>query len=90
MKFFAIFSALLFSISFQAQGLDLDTQKSTVKWIGKKVTGQHDGNVNIKSGSVDFDKKGTLKSGTFTIDMNTITNNDVESPKWRKEESEEK
>ena len=65
-----------------AETHQLDLAKSSFKWVGKKVTGQHDGNVKFKSGSVTF-TKGKLSGGTFTLDMNTISNNDVKSDEWR-------
>ncbi len=54
----------------------VDTDKSTVEWIGKKVTGQHNGTVNLKSGSFDF-TDGSLTGGTFTIDMATLVSTDL-------------
>ena len=54
----------------------VDASKSTVLWKGKKVLGAHDGNIKIKSGSLDFtgDK---LTGGTFVIDMKTINCTDL-------------
>ncbi|MCB0481156.1 MAG: YceI family protein [Flavobacteriales bacterium] len=50
---------------------------TTVKWLGKKVTGEHYGVISIKSGEFTMDK-GRLTGGTFTIDMNSIVCNDME------------
>lgn len=55
----------------------IDTQNSSVQWKGYKVTGQHHGVVNIKSGELKFDESGTLIGGSFAIDMTTITNLDM-------------
>ncbi len=49
---------------------------SKVHWLAKKVTGQHEGDVLLKSGEVTMDKK-KLKSGSFEIDMNSITCTDI-------------
>ena len=57
--------------------LNVDTAQSTVKWLGKKVTGQHDGTVKITSGTLTV-KDGKLSGGRFTIDLTTINNNDLE------------
>lgn len=85
MKLLVGLAVTLFISGFaHAETLKLDTSKSTLKWVGKKVTGQHDGNVKIKSGSVTFGKNNNLSKGTFVLDMKSISNNDVESPKWRK------
>ncbi|MFH6984273.1 YceI family protein [Marinoscillum luteum] len=54
----------------------VDTKASTVEWLGKKVTGQHNGLVNLKEGSFEF-KDGVLTGGTFTVDMTTIVDSDM-------------
>ncbi|MFY0606153.1 MAG: YceI family protein [Cyclobacteriaceae bacterium] len=54
----------------------VDTDKSQVEWVGKKVTGQHNGTVNLKSGSLDF-SAGKLEGGTFTIDMTSLVSTDL-------------
>lgn len=55
---------------------NVDVNQSKLLWIGKKVTGQHNGDVKISKGNLTFDGN-TLKSGNFTIDMNTINALDV-------------
>jgi len=64
-----------------AQDLKVDTEKSTLKWVGKKVTGEHWGYIKLKDGSFTV-KNNTISAGTFTIDMTTITDNDLTSPEW--------
>jgi polyisoprenoid-binding protein YceI len=59
----------------------IDTQKSVMKWVGKKVVGGHDGIVKIKQGTVVT--KGTEVSGTIVIDMHTIENSDIENATYR-------
>ena len=54
----------------------VDTEASTVKWKGYKVTGQHFGSVSLKSGSLKFDD-GKLSGGEFVIDMTSITVEDL-------------
>ncbi|SEO07261.1 Polyisoprenoid-binding protein YceI [bacterium A37T11] len=54
------------------ESLTVDTAKSTVAWLGKKVTGEHDGIVKIKSGSLTVSNN-KLTGGKFTIDLNTIS-----------------
>jgi polyisoprenoid-binding protein YceI len=48
------------------------TDKSTIAWVGKKVTGKHNGTVNIKEGSLTL-HDGVLTGGSFNIDMTSIT-----------------
>jgi polyisoprenoid-binding protein YceI len=51
--------------------LNVDTQKSTLNWLAKKVTGEHNGTINITKGSLTVD--GTkLTGGSFEIDMTSI------------------
>lgn len=58
------------------QSLKVDTQASTFNWLGKKITGEHNGTINIQNGNlvVDGDK---LTGGDFTIDINSIKVLDV-------------
>ena len=51
--------------------------ESKVEWVGKKVTGQHNGTVAVKSGNLVV-KSGELKGGEFVIDMTTLTSTDLE------------
>lgn len=55
----------------------INTSASTVKWVGKKVTGQHDGSIAIKEGQLQF-AKGKLTGGNVTIDMSSIKVLDME------------
>ncbi len=61
----------------------IDTAASSVDWVGKKVTGQHNGKVAIKSGSVTFDGT-TLKAASIEMDLTKITCADIKNPKWNK------
>ena len=49
--------------------VSVNTETSTVKWIGSKVASSHEGNVNIQKGSLSIDH-GTLVGGQLSIDMN--------------------
>ncbi len=51
--------------------LKVDTKASTFNWLGKKVTGEHNGTIGIQSGSLVVNG-GKLQGGEFTIDMKTI------------------
>ena len=33
-----------------AQNVEVNTEKSTITWLGKKIGGQHEGNIQLKSG----------------------------------------
>ena len=59
-----------------AQTKKIDASKSTIEWVGKKITGQHNGTVNFKEGALVF-KGGKLAGGSFTVDMPTLTSTDL-------------
>ncbi len=54
----------------------IDVAQSKIHWVGKKVTGQHDGTINFQDGVLVFkDKK--LAGGNFTVDMTSINTTDL-------------
>jgi len=55
----------------------VDLSKSKITWIGKKVTGQHTGNISLKSANLEFGKMG-LSGGSFEMSMGTITCTDMQ------------
>lgn len=59
-----------------AQTKKINAAKSSINWVGKKVTGQHEGTVNLKDGALVFQGK-ALKGGTFTVDMTSLTATDL-------------
>ena len=50
--------------------------KSSVKWIGKKITGSHEGIISIKDSHLHFENE-SLTGGTVKIDMQTIKCTDL-------------
>ena len=63
-----------------AKPVSIDTSTSKLNWVGKKVTGQHNGTVNLKSGEVDLDGS-AVKGGQFVIDMTSIADTDLTDAK---------
>jgi len=61
----------------------IDPVKSSVVWIGKKVTGEHSGNVNLKEGNLTVEND-RLVGGEFELDMATISNSDLSDSEWNK------
>jgi polyisoprenoid-binding protein YceI len=53
----------------------VDVEKSSLTWIGKKLTGGHNGTIALQSGNLLFDGK-KLSGGNFAIDMATIKDAD--------------
>jgi len=56
--------------------LTVDTAASKLAWVGKKVTGQHNGTVKIKSGGLEVDGD-KITGGSFVIDMTSIDVEDL-------------
>jgi len=54
----------------------LQPQLSTLGWEGKKVTGQHNGNVQFKEGTLQVSGN-QIVGGMFTVDMNTLKVEDI-------------
>jgi polyisoprenoid-binding protein YceI len=55
---------------------DIDISKSSVKWLGKKVTGSHEGTISVKEGHLHFDNN-FFTGGNIVIDMSTIECTDL-------------
>jgi len=61
--------------------LAVNIVESNVKWIGKKVTGEHSGTIDIAKGKLEFNNQ-KLSGGSFEIDMNSIKNIDIENKEY--------
>ena len=59
----------------------VDTRLSTLEWYAEKVSGKHNGTIMFSSGEIKNDH-GQF-TGTFEIDMNSISNKDIESEEYR-------
>lgn len=51
---------------------------SEIVWIGRKVTGEHRGNISIANGSFRV-TEGAINGGTITMDMASMTNTDLDA-----------
>ena len=56
---------------------NVNTEQSEINWKGEKVTGEHIGTIALQEGALTLED-GALTGGSFTIDMNSITNSDLE------------
>jgi len=62
----------LFLLTVGAQNkLTADTTKTKLLWLGEKVTGQHTGTINLKSGWLTW-QDNKIVSGEFNIDMASL------------------
>ena len=57
--------------------LTVNTKVSNIDWVGKKVSGEHTGTINIKEGAIQF-HDGHLSGGKILIDMASMTTTDLE------------
>jgi polyisoprenoid-binding protein YceI len=74
MKSLLFFSAILFA--FTATPVNVDTEASQITWKGYKVTGSHEGTIDVENGELIFEE-GMLTGGSFDINMNSITVTDL-------------
>ena len=63
--------------------LPVSAKESVVEWTGKKLTGEHYGNINLTEGILLLSGN-TLKGGSFVFDMNSITCTDITDEKSNK------
>ncbi len=62
----------LFLVNVGAQSkLTADTTKTTLQWLGEKVTGQHTGTIKLQSGWLNL-QDNKIVSGEFNIDMASL------------------
>jgi polyisoprenoid-binding protein YceI len=75
---------LSINFSYSQEKLNINIEKSTIKWIGEYTFyfGGHDGFINFKEGYF-IKKNNVITGGEFIIDMNSITNTDIEEQKGK-------
>ena len=69
--------SLVVAFGVQAQEKNIDLAASNIHWLGEKVTGQHEGNISLKSGALTM-TDGAVTGGSFVVDMNSMTCTDLE------------
>ena len=84
-KLFGIFAIALAAFAFvlpvERTVYQADTEATTLKWKGYKVTGEHEGTVKLKEGFLVYED-GQLAGGEFVIDMTTIEDTDLQG-QWK-------
>lgn len=75
---FAVFTSLMWLISanLMASSFVVDRASSQVKWKGKKVTGEHYGQIRIQSGTVEVNGN-AIAAAAVEMDMNSIAVEDL-------------
>ena len=66
-----------------SQPFSVNNEKSTIYWLGKKITGEHSGYINIVKGKMLIDNNQII-DGNFVIDMNSMTCTDIEDASMNK------
>ena len=61
--------------------MSVNVAESKVTWLGKKVTGEHTGTIQLLSGGMQFNDD-KLVGGSFKIDMRSIENTDLENEEY--------
>ncbi len=69
-----LFAVTAFSAA--AQTYNIDAGASKITYVGKKLNGEHTGNVTFKSGSLMF-KDDLITGGELVADMNTLSSTDI-------------
>ena len=75
-------SAPMFGVTKKKVAFVVDTKKSKIRWVGKKLTDQHNGTIKIKKGEIKKND-GSFK-GFIVIDMSSIACKDIKDPKYNK------
>jgi len=63
----------------ETQKFAIESAQSNIDWVGRKVTGAHNGTISIKEGTLIL-SDGQLAGGEFTIDTTSIVILDVTDP----------
>jgi polyisoprenoid-binding protein YceI len=71
-------AALLAFVCFQNPVFagNLDTEASSLKWLGEKITGKHFGTLTFADGELT-QKDGEWTGGNFTVDMTSMSVDDI-------------
>lgn len=56
----------------------LDAERSKLRWIGRNLTNQHEGEVALKSGVFIFSENGEPERGEVVVDMKRMTCTDIQ------------
>ena len=69
-------SLMSFTTMLNQDHVKVNTEASTVKWTGSKITSSHEGDIKISSGKLVLED-GMLVGGEFVIDMTSIICTDL-------------
>ena len=75
-KLFTLLLITSFSFTALGQTIAVNNEDSSIRWLAKKVTGQHEGNISIVEGNLVI-QNNTLTGGNFEVDMNSLIVTDL-------------
>jgi polyisoprenoid-binding protein YceI len=75
-----VFAAVAGNDTKKESVMTVSPAESSVEWLGKKVTGKHNGEVKVRQGNIVLDERGQIKSAYVQVDMQTITCEDLKDP----------
>ncbi|NBC57637.1 MAG: YceI family protein [Bacteroidetes bacterium] len=78
-----VIALTLVAFSTSVEKKKVDVQNSKITWTGEKLTGSHEGTINLSEGYFEM-KDGKLVGGEFTADMTSITVTDLEGDSKKK------
>ncbi len=67
---------VLTTVAFTNTKKEVNVEASTVEWTGEKVTGSHNGTIELESGHLMMEDE-KIVGGEFVMDMSTITVTDL-------------
>ena len=74
--FLSLMVFVAFGFSSKNEEYKVNIKESKLEWVGKKVTGQHNGYIKLSNGKLEMANE-KLTGGYFEIDMSTIENEDI-------------
>ncbi len=76
--FASIFTYAVIATNPHIENSRVNSESSTIKWVGSKISSSHEGYIKISKGFLSINH-GSLVGGQFVIDMNSITCTDIKS-----------
>ena len=69
------------NMKFHTDVFKVDTKQSVLQWYAEKLTGKHNGTIQLAGGELN-NNHGNL-TGTINFDMTTISNKDMDEGEWK-------
>ena len=76
----SVVTLFAFATNLHVVNVEVNAESSKIKWIGSKISENHEGTINIQKGYLLIDH-GKLVGGQISIDMNSINTTDMEGRK---------